>query len=266
MIARYGLRAEKKLGQNFILDGNVTAKIVRAAGDLKDLTVFEIGPGPGGLTRSILSAGAAQVVAVEYDPRAVAALQELAAAADGRLQIMQADALETDLCALSPGAKRAIIANLPYNIATPLLLNWLKRIGRDPGAFSFMLLMFQKEVAERLTAPPGGKDYGRLSVVAQWLCDVRKVFDLPPSVFVPQPKVTSTVVRFTPRALPADAPDFEAVEAVTAAAFGQRRKMIRSSLKNYRDAIAALGINETLRAEQLPVADLIRIARMARKS
>lgn len=263
VIARHGLRAEKKLGQNFILDANITNKIARAAGDLRGVTVFEIGPGPGGLTRSLLTAGAEKVIAIEYDPRAVAALRELEEAAAGRLQIVQADALETDLRTLAPDTRRAVVANLPYNIATPLLVGWLKQIREDESAFSFLLLMFQKEVAQRLTAPPGGKDYGRLSVIAQWLCDVSKVFDLPPSVFVPPPKVTSSIVHFAPRALLPDAPPFAAVEKITAAAFGQRRKMIRSSLKDYRAVIDALGIDETLRAEQLGIADFIRIARAA---
>lgn len=263
VIARHDLRAEKKLGQNFILDSNVTDKIARAAGNLRGVTVFEIGPGPGGLTRSLLTAGAEKVIAVEYDPRAIAALRELEDAAAGRLQIVHADALETDLRALAPGAKRAVVANLPYNIATPLLTGWLEQLRDDPGAFSFLLLMFQKEVAQRLAALSGGKDYGRLSIIAQWICGVRKVFDLPPSVFVPPPKVTSSIVHFAPRALPPDAPSFAAVEKITAAAFGQRRKMIRSSLKDYRSAIGALGMDETLRAEQLAVGDFIKLAQIA---
>ena len=260
IIARHNLRAEKKLGQNFILDRNITDKIARAAGDLSDTTVFEIGPGPGGLTRSLLAAGAKKVIAVEFDPRAVAALAELSSAANGRLQVMQADALAVDLVSLAPGEKRAIIANLPYNIATPLLLRWLGQLRQDAGAFSFMLLMFQKEVATRLCAVHGGKEFGRLSVMAQWLCNVRRAFDLPPSVFVPPPKVTSSVVHFTPRLLPANAPSLEAVEKITAAAFGQRRKMIRSSLKDYKAIVDELGIDETLRAEQMPVENFIKIA------
>ena len=263
VIARHNLRAEKKLGQNFILDRNITDKIARAAGDLSDITVFEIGPGPGGLTRSLLAAGAKKVIAIEFDPRAVAALAELSAAANGRLQVVQADALAVDLVSLAPGEKRAIIANLPYNIATPLLLRWLGQIRSDENAFSFMLLMFQKEVATRLCAVHGGKEFGRLSVMAQWLCNVRRAFDLPPSVFVPPPKVTSSVVHFTPRLLPANAPSLEAVEKITAAAFGQRRKMIRSSLKDYKAVIDELGIDETLRAEQMPVENFIKIAEKA---
>lgn len=263
VIARHDLRAEKKLGQNFILDSNVTSKIARAGGDLSDLTVFEIGPGPGGLTRSILAADAHKVIAIEFDPRAVTALAALSDAADGRLQVVHDDALRADLVQLAPDVQRALIANLPYNIATPLLLRWLGQIRQDMNSFSFMMLMFQKEVAMRLVAQPGTKEYGRLSIMAQWLCNVHRVFDLPPSVFVPPPKVTSSVVHFVPRVLPADAPPVAVVERITAAAFGQRRKMIRSSLKDYRAVLEKLGINETLRAEQLSVDDFINIAKAA---
>lgn len=260
VIARHDLRAEKKLGQNFILDRNVTDKIARAAGDLSGVTVFEIGPGPGGLTRSILGAGAKRVIAVEFDPRAVAALQELATAADGRLEIVHADALKTDLPALAPGEKRAVIANLPYNIATPLLLRWLEQIHADQKAFSFLLLMFQKEVAMRLTAPPGGKDYGRLGIMTQWLCRARRCFDLPPSVFVPAPKITSSIVWLEPLPAAATKPSFKTMEALTAAGFGQRRKMIRGSMKDYLPVLKELNIDDTLRAEQLSVDDFVRIA------
>jgi 16S rRNA (adenine1518-N6/adenine1519-N6)-dimethyltransferase len=260
VISRHDLRAEKKLGQNFILDRNVTDKIVRAAGDLSGTTVFEIGPGPGGLTRSILGAGAERVIAVEFDPRAVAALQELAVVADGRLKIVHADALQTDLPALTPGERRAVIANLPYNIATPLLLHWLEQIHADSNAFSFLLLMFQKEVALRLTAPPGRKDYGRLAIMTQWLCRARRCFDLPPSVFVPAPKITSSIVYLEPLPLAASKPSFKTMETLTAAGFGQRRKMIRTSMKDYLSILKELNIDEKLRAEQLTVDDFIRIA------
>ncbi len=260
VIARHDLRAEKKLGQNFILDRNVTDKIARAAGDLSAVTVFEIGPGPGGLTRSILGAGAKRVIAVEFDPRAVAALQELAAAADGRLEIVQGDALKTDLSALAPDGKRAVIANLPYNIATPLLLRWLEQIHADQNTFSFLLLMFQKEVAMRLTAKPGGKDYGRIGIITQWLCRARRCFDLPPSVFVPAPKITSSIVLLEPLPFAAAKPSFKTLEALTAAGFGQRRKMIRTSMKDYLGVLKELNIDETLRAEQLSVDDFVRIA------
>ena len=259
VIAAHNLRAEKSLGQNFLLDLNLTDKIARACGDLTDKTVFEIGPGPGGLTRSLLKAGAKKVIAIEFDERAVNALQDLKNAANGRLDVIQADALATDLTKLADGP-RVIAANLPYNIATPLLVNWLRQLHADPAAYSSMTLMFQKEVGERLTAPPGGKAYGRLGVLAGWICDVRRVFDLPPAAFTPPPKVTSSVVRFVPRVSQAGWPAFEALEAVTAAAFGQRRKMIRSSLKDYVQALEKLGIDPTKRAETLTISEFLAIA------
>lgn len=260
VIARHGLRAEKKLGQNFLLDLNITDKIARAAGNLADATVIEIGPGPGGLTRSLLKAGARRVIAVEYDPRAVAALAELEEFAAGRLQVVQADALQTDPMALVPGEIRVIVANLPYNIATPLLTGWLRQIREQPDSYKTMVLMFQKEVAQRLSARPGTREYGRLSVIAQWLCGVESVFTLPPQAFTPPPKVSSSVVRFTPKILPPDAPAFGAVERVTAAAFQQRRKMLRSSLKAYGETLENLGVDPTLRAEDLTPAQFVSIA------
>ena len=259
VIARYDLKAQKNLGQNFLLDINVTDKIVRGAGDLTGKTVFEIGPGPGGLTRSILKTSAKKIIALEFDPRAVKALHELRAASGETLEIIQGDALSTDLTTLAPGP-RALIANLPYNIATPLLINWLRQIRETSNAFASMTLMFQKEVAERIAAQPGSKAYGRLAVIAQWLCDVKKIYDLPPSAFTPPPKVSSAVVHFTPKTLDKDAPSFEAVEAVTAAAFGQRRKMIRSSMKAYLKRVEDLGINTEARAEELPIENFIAIA------
>ncbi|MBI2233706.1 MAG: 16S rRNA (adenine(1518)-N(6)/adenine(1519)-N(6))-dimethyltransferase RsmA [Micavibrio aeruginosavorus] len=260
VIAQHELRAEKKFGQNFLLDLNITDKIARYAGDLSGKNVIEIGPGPGGLTRSLLMAGAKNLTAIEFDPRAVAALSGLVAAAQGRLRIVQGDALEIDLTAMTQ-EPRVIAANLPYNIATPLLTGWLAQVRQRHGAYDLMILMFQKEVAERLTAAPGSKDYGRLSVLAQWLCDVDRLFDLPPSAFTPPPKVTSSVVRFVPRALPPAAPPLEAVERVTAAAFNQRRKMLKSSLKGFPGLIERAGIDETLRPEQIGVADFIRLAK-----
>ncbi len=259
MIARHRLRAEKKLGQNFLLDGNITGKIARTAGDLSGVHVIEIGPGPGGLTRSLLRAGAAHVTAVEFDPRAVEALQDLVNAAEGRLSVVPADALKTDPVSLAP-APRAIVANLPYNIATPLLTGWLQQLCEDPDCFRSMTLMFQREVADRIAAAPGTKAYGRLSVVSQWLCVVKRAFDIPPSAFVPPPKVTSSVVHFAPRKPDGAQPSFAAIEAVTAAAFGQRRKMLRSSLRDYLPVLQHLGIDETLRAEQLTPGDFVRIA------
>lgn len=260
VIAQHDLRADKSLGQNFLLDLNITDKIARQTGDLSDITVFEIGPGPGGLTRSLLKAGAKRVIAIEFDPRAVAALQDLAKAAAGRLDVLHADALKTDLTTLAEGP-RAIVANLPYNIATPLLVGWLRQIHENPSAFSSMILMFQKEVAERITAEPGGKTYGRLSVLAQWLCKAHRLFDLPPSAFTPPPKIHSSIVRFIPRTQPEDLPPFEIMEALTAASFGQRRKMIRSSLKDYARIVAEAELNPEVRAENLSVEDFVSLAR-----
>lgn len=261
VIAAHGLRAEKKLGQNFLLDRNITDKIIRQAGDLSGKTVIEIGPGPGGLTRSLLRSAACKVIAVEFDARAVAALEDLKAIDPARLEIIQGDALHLDLLALS-AAPRVIIANLPYNIATPLLVKWLQQIYADHSAYDEMILMFQKEVAERITASPGSKAYGRLSVVSQWLCDCKKLFDLPPSAFTPPPKVRSSIVRFTPKVLAPERPDFAAVEKVTAAAFGQRRKMLRSSLKDYAGHFAVLGIDPEKRAENLSVEEFLKLAKV----
>lgn len=258
VIAAHGLKAQKSLGQNFLLDQNITDKIVRAAGDISGVTVFEIGPGPGGLTRSLLQAGAEKVIAVEFDPRAVAALEDLKDVSEGRLEVLQGDALKTDLLPLAP-APRMIVANLPYNIATPLLIGWLRQTREVQDAYTSMILMFQKEVAERITARPGTKTYGRLSVLAQWLCKTRRVFNLPPGAFTPPPKVSSSIVEFIPKSLDHMAPDFEAVEAVTAAAFSQRRKMIKTSLKSYAARLEALGIDPKLRAENLSVEDYINI-------
>lgn len=259
VIAAHELNARKALGQNFLLDLNITAKIARTAGDLSALTAFEVGPGPGGLTRGLLSEGAAAVIAVEFDPRAVDALQSLVAAADGKLRVIAGDALHMDLTALAP-APRAIVANLPYNIATPLLIGWLRQIYDDPGVYAHMTLMFQREVADRIIAPPGGKAYGRLAVITQWLCTAQRAFDLPPEAFTPPPKVTSSIVRFVPRPAEAARPSFESVERITAAAFGQRRKMLRAALKSLPGVLEATGIDGTLRAEQLPVSDFIRLA------
>lgn len=258
IIREHGLRAEKKLGQNFLLDLNLTGKIARSAGDLSG-TVFEIGPGPGGLTRAILKSGAPRVVAIEYDPRAIGALQSLREAAEGRLEILHADALETDITALGYQGPYHVVANLPYNIATPLLTGWMRQVRAGHVLASFTL-MFQKEVAQRIVAPPDSAAYGRLAVLCQWLCDAKLLFDVPASAFTPPPKVTSSIVRLVPRAMQADAPSMEAVERVTAAAFGQRRKMIRSSMKTYLAAIEQLSIDPTKRAEALSVDEFIAIA------
>lgn len=260
VIAAHELRAQKSLGQNFLLDLNITEKIARAAGSLDGKTVFEIGPGPGGLTRALAKTGAKKIIAVEFDPRAVAALQSLKAAYGERLEIVPGDALRVNLLDLAE-APRVITANLPYNIATPLLTGWLKQIREAPGCYDSMTLMFQREVAERITAQPGTKDYGRLSVLCQWICSAHVCFDLPPSAFTPPPKVFSSVVHFTPKILNADAPPLRAVEKVTAAAFGQRRKMIRTSLKDYAAGLEKLGIDGTLRAENLTVEQFVGLAK-----
>ena len=253
VIARHGLDARKSLGQHFLLDLNLTARIARAAGDLEAATVLEIGPGPGGLTRALLEAGAREVIAVEKDSRAVAALVELAAAYPGRLRVVEADALAFD-----EPQDAVVVANLPYNVSTVLLVRWLRRIER----FRSLTLMFQKEVADRLTAAPGGKDYGRLSVMAQWLCEVRAAFEIPPRAFTPPPKVTSTVVRFVPRPAPERA-GFAQMERVAAAAFGQRRKMLRQSLKPLggEALLARAGVSPTARAEELSVSQFAALAR-----
>ena len=261
VIRRFGLAPRKALGQNFLLDGRLTLKIARATGDLAGVNVVEIGPGPGGLTRALLAAGAARVVAVERDERCVAALAELALAYPGRLEIVPGDALALDTAALVPEPRR-LIANLPYNIATPLLVGWLRRV-RDWQALG---LMFQKEVALRLTAKPRSKAYGRLSVLTQWLAEVDAAFDIPPGAFMPAPKVTSTVVVLRPRPEPLAPADFAVLEKVTAAAFGQRRKMLRGSLKALGGDPTALctaaGIDPTARAEELTVPEFCALARL----
>ena len=264
VIAQHGLSAQKALGQNFLLDMNITDKIVREAlardgDDWRGVHAFEIGPGPGGLTRSLLKSPAAKVSAIELDRRAVAALEGLVDAAQGDLDVLQCDALKEDLTTMAD-APRVIVANLPYNIATPLLIGWLKQIRVDHNAYKSMTLMFQKEVADRMAAAVNTKAYGRLAIITQWLCQAQVIYDLPPSAFTPPPKVMSAVVHLTPRKLPADSPEFSAVERVTAAAFNQRRKMIRSSLKEYMPAIEALGIDPQCRAENLTVAEFLGIS------
>jgi 16S rRNA (adenine1518-N6/adenine1519-N6)-dimethyltransferase len=262
-IATHGLDARKRLGQHFLLDLNLTRRIARAAQPLGRGTVIEVGPGPGGLTRALLLEGAARVVAIEVDPRARAALAELAAAAEGRLQVIEADALGVDCVALG-AAPRRIVANLPYNISTALLVRWLQAAD----AISDMVLMFQKEVVSRLVAAPRSKDYGRLSVLAQHVCEVRRLFDVPPTAFVPPPRVTSSVARLTPKPAGQRLADLAPLETVTAAAFGQRRKMLRGALSGiFADPVAtlgSLGLSPTARAEELSVADFVRLARALR--
>ncbi|MEM8804273.1 MAG: 16S rRNA (adenine(1518)-N(6)/adenine(1519)-N(6))-dimethyltransferase RsmA [Pseudomonadota bacterium] len=261
VIARHGLSARKSLGQNFLLDLNLTAKIARNAGDLKGADVLEIGPGPGGLTRGLLASGARRVVAIEKDSRCLPALAEIAKAYPGRLEIIEGDALEVDPTAhLKPPVK--IVANLPYNVGTALLTHWLEQPW--PPFWQSLTLMFQREVAERITATPGTKAYGRLSILSQWRSEARIVMDLPPEAFTPPPKIRSAVVHLT--ALPA--PRFEAdpnvLQELVARAFGQRRKMLRASLKaipGIEDKLIAVGIAPTARAETV---DLERFCALAR--
>jgi 16S rRNA (adenine1518-N6/adenine1519-N6)-dimethyltransferase len=261
VIRRHDLAAKKSLGQNFLLDLNLTGRIARAAGPLEGVTVLEVGPGPGGLTRALLTEGAAHVVAVERDSRAIAALAEIAEHFPGRLSVIEDDALTFEPRDRIAGPAR-IVANLPYNIATPLLIGWLCSEPWPPW-FDMMVLMFQREVAERIVAPPGSKTYGRLSVLAQWRCEVKLLFDIAPSAFVPPPKVTSSLVRFVPRQAPLPC-DRRQLERVTQAAFGQRRKMLRQSLKSLTpDPIALLTaarIAPTARAEEIPVAGFVMLA------
>lgn len=260
VIARYNLGAKKSLGQNFLLDLNLTDKIARSAGDMSDTTIFEVGPGPGGLTRALLDTDATKVIAIEKDTRCIEALEDVIAYADGRLEIIEGDALEIDLISLAP-APRAIIANLPYNIATPLLINWLKHIDE----FKSLTLMFQKEVAERIVAKPRTKAYGRLSIIAQYLADVRISFDVPRSAFTPPPKVTSSIIHLTPREERDKDIKIDVLEKITAAAFGQRRKMLRRSLKSISPDIETiledLDIAPTARAEELSIDDFVKLAK-----
>lgn len=255
VIARFGLRPDKSLGQHFLLDPALLAGTAAAAGPLAGLNVIEIGPGPGGLTRALLDAGAAHVLAVELDPRAVAAVQALAAA-DGRLTVLQADALATDLPALTM-APRAIVANLPYNIGSALLVRWLAQAG----AYRSMTLMFQLEVAQRIAAAPGGGAYGRLSVLAQWLCQVDILMHIPAAVFSPPPKVDSALVRLIPHPEQPPPAQLRAMERLTAAAFGQRRKMLRGALKPLGGAmlLEAAGIDPERRAETLTIKEFERL-------
>ncbi|MCZ6523038.1 MAG: 16S rRNA (adenine(1518)-N(6)/adenine(1519)-N(6))-dimethyltransferase RsmA [Alphaproteobacteria bacterium] len=260
VIARHRLGARKGLGQNFLLDLNLTARIARAAGELEGATVLEVGPGPGGLTRALLAAGAAEVVAIERDRRCLAALEELARAYPGRLRLIEGDALALDESAVVPAGTK-VVANLPYNLATPLLFKWLGRLDR----FADFTLMFQKEVGARLTARPRSKAYGRLSVAVQWRCQARALFDVPARAFTPPPKVTSTLVGLAPRPTALAPAETWALERVTAAAFGQRRKMLRTSLKTLGVDTAALiaraEVPARARAEEIEVEGFCALAR-----
>jgi 16S rRNA (adenine1518-N6/adenine1519-N6)-dimethyltransferase len=259
VIAHYGIRAEKGLGQNFLLDLNLAARIARAAGPLEEASVIEIGPGPGGLTRALLADRARRVVAIERDARCLAALEPLAWAYEGRLTLVAGDALALDPALLTEPPRR-IVANLPYNIATALLLRWLERISD----YESLTLMFQREVALRLVAGPGKSAYGRLSVLVQWLAQPRILFDVPARAFVPPPKVTSSLVAILPRAKPAAPAAKALLERVTAAAFGQRRKMLRQSLRGLgapaETLLEAAGIAGTRRAEELSVEEFCALA------
>jgi len=256
VIARHGLAARHSLGQHFLLDGNLTDRIVREAGDLSGRHVIEIGPGPGGLTRSLLGSAAASVTSIELDRRAIGAVTELAAVAGGRLRVIEGDALRVDCREVVP-APRQVIANLPYNVASPLLVGWL----RDAAAFERLTLMFQQEVAERICAEADTPAYGRLSVLTQWTCEARLVMRLPPAAFTPPPKVWSAVVSLTPHAVQPDPATFVRMEALTAAAFGQRRKMLRGSLRGLGGEALLLraGIAPERRAETLSVAEFDRL-------
>ena len=258
-IAQHGLSARKSLGQHFLLDLNLTRRIAQAAGDLSAGTVIEIGPGPGGLTRSLLAEGARRLIAIERDARCIEALAPLVQASGGRLEIVDGDAAKIDCAALGSPPRR-VVANLPYNVSTVLLIRWL----RDAAAFHSLTLMFQKEVADRLIATPGTSAFGRLSVMANWLCDTRICLNLPARAFTPPPKVDSSVVQFSPRKSPEPA-SWAAMETVVAAAFGQRRKMLRSALKTLGTdplpLLAAADIDPTARAETLTVGQFAALAR-----
>jgi 16S rRNA (adenine1518-N6/adenine1519-N6)-dimethyltransferase len=265
VIARHELAARKSLGQHFLLDLNLTRRIVREAGLADQVAIIEIGPGPGGLTRALVESSAREIIAVERDNRFVAALSELMAASGGRLRLVEADALQVDTATLVP-APRAIIANLPYNVGTPLLINWLKQIDQ----YVSLTLMFQKEVADRIVARPRTPAYGRLSVMCQWLADVRVLFEVPARAFTPPPRVDSAIIHLTPRTRPDGDPPFATMEALVAAAFGQRRKMLRASLRslisNPEDLLLSVGIAPTSRAEEIDGPGFLALAKAWQKT
>jgi len=263
VIRAHGLRADKRLGQNFLLDLNITGRIARMAGDLAGTDVLEVGPGPGGLTRALLAAGARRVVAVEKDRRCLPALAEIAAAAPGRLEVVEGDALALDPAAhLTPPVR--IVANLPYNVGTELLVRWLTPPDWPPF-WSSLTLMFQREVAERITARPGSKAYGRLALLAAWRTDARIAMTLPPEAFTPPPKVHSAVVQVTPLPAPRHPADHATLERVVARAFNQRRKMLRAALRglapDIEDRLRAAGIPPTARAEEIELERFCALAR-----
>ncbi|SFI10747.1 16S rRNA (adenine1518-N6/adenine1519-N6)-dimethyltransferase [Bosea sp. OK403] len=263
VVERHGLMAQKALGQNFLFDLNLTGRIARAAGPLEGETVVEIGPGPGGLTRALLANGAGRVIAIERDRRCLPALAEIAAHYPGRLEVIDGDALAVDLRPHLAGKPARIVANLPYNIGTPLLVGWLSQDPWPPW-WQSLTLMFQREVAERIVATPEERaDYGRLAVLCNWLCDTKILFDVPRTAFVPQPKITSSIVQLVPRAEPEPC-DRRLLERITLAAFGQRRKMLRQSLKPILSdplpLIEEAGLAPTARAEEIPVSGFVRLA------
>lgn len=260
VIRRFGLDAKKSLGQNFILDLNLTQKIARTAGPLQDVTVIEVGPGPGGLTRAILSLGAKKVIAIERDERCLPALAEIAAFYPGRLDVIEGDALKVDFSNLVSHGPVAIIANLPYNIGTQLLVNWITTKSWPPF-WQSLTLMFQKEVGLRIVADSDDDHFGRLGVICGWRTDARMAFDVPPQAFTPPPKVTSTVVHLVPRANPI-ACDLSKLESITQAAFGQRRKMLRQSLKALggEALLARANIDSSRRAETLSIDEFCALA------
>jgi len=259
VIARHAFRAKHALGQHFLLDLNLTAKIASVAGDLAGRQVIEVGPGPGGLTRALLATDAAHVTAIEIDPRGVAAAEDLAAFYPGRLTVISGDALALDVSQLVP-APRQIVANLPYNVGTPLLIGWLRQVNQ----FERLTLMFQEEVAQRIVAAPDTTAYGRLAVLAQWTCVTALALRLPPEAFTPPPKVSSAVVRFLPREDQPSAALFAIMERLTHHAFGQRRKMLRASLKPLggEALLRRAGIDPTRRAETLTIEEFDRLSRM----
>jgi 16S rRNA (adenine1518-N6/adenine1519-N6)-dimethyltransferase len=263
VVRKHGLEPKKSLGQNFLFDLNLTGRIARSAGPLEGVTVVEIGPGPGGLTRALLAEGAKRVIAIERDSRALPALAEIAAHHPGRLDVIDADALRFDPVPLIGTGPVRVVANLPYNIGTPLLVGWLTGAAWPPW-WESLTLMFQREVAERIVADEGDRaNYGRLGVLCGWRTEAHILFDVAPSAFVPPPKVTSSIVRLTPRRDPLPC-SVQALETVTRAAFGQRRKMLRQSLKaavpDPARLLAAAGIPETARAEEVPVSAFVAMA------
>lgn len=261
VINRHGLRAKKELGQNFLLDLNLTARIARIASPLDQSTIIEVGPGPGGLTRGLLAEGAKKVIAIERDERALPALQEIADAYPGRLQVISDDAMEIDYRALADGPTK-LVANLPYNIATPLLTGWLHLQFEKP-LFESLTLMFQKEVADRICAAPKSKAYGRLAILCGWMTDAHIALNVGPAAFTPPPKVSSAIAHLVPKKIAAE-PNIKSIEAITRAAFGQRRKMLRQSLKalnvDLQPLYDAAEIKGTERAEELSVEQFVQLA------